>query len=32
LARHKDAATTTAFYHKVMPEGQFMDGMKRLKK
>ncbi|HKV79758.1 MAG TPA: site-specific integrase [Candidatus Sulfotelmatobacter sp.] len=32
LARHASSATTTAFYHKVMPDGQFMDGMKRLKK
>lgn len=30
LARHKDAATTTAFYHKTMPDSMFLDGMKRL--
>jgi integrase len=30
LARHKDAATTTAFYHKTMPDKMFIDGMKRL--
>lgn len=31
LARHASSATTTAFYHKVMPDSQFMDGMKALK-
>lgn len=30
LARHKDAATTTAFYHKTMPDQQFMTEMKQL--
>jgi integrase len=30
LARHASSATTTAFYHKVMPDGQFKDGMKKL--
>jgi hypothetical protein len=30
LARHKDAATTTAFYHKSMPDSMFLDGMKKL--
>jgi hypothetical protein len=30
LARHKDAATTTAFHHKTMPDKMFIDGMKRL--
>ena len=30
LARHASSATTTAFYHKVMPDGQFLDGMKKL--
>jgi integrase len=30
LARHGDAATTTAFYHKTMPDSMFLDGMKRL--
>lgn len=32
LARHASSATTTEFYHKVMPDAQFMDGMKQLKK
>ncbi|HKV79779.1 MAG TPA: site-specific integrase [Candidatus Sulfotelmatobacter sp.] len=32
LARHKDAATTTAFYHKTMPDAMFLEGMKQLKK
>lgn len=30
LARHASAQTTTAFYHKIMPDGQFADGMKKL--
>jgi integrase len=32
LARHASAQTTTTFYHKVMPDSQFFDGMKQLKK
>lgn len=30
LARHASSATTSAFYHKVMPDSMFLDGMKRL--
>jgi hypothetical protein len=30
LARHA-SATTSAFYHKAMPDSMFLDGMKRLK-
>jgi integrase len=32
LARHASSATTSAFYHKVMPDTMFMEGMKQLKK
>ena len=30
LARHASSATTSAFYHKAMPDAMFLDGMKRL--
>ena len=30
LARHASSATTSAFYHKAMPDSMFLDGMKRL--
>jgi integrase len=30
LARHGSSATTSAFYHKAMPDSMFLDGMKRL--
>ena len=30
LARHASSATTSAFYHKVMPDTMFLDGMKKL--
>jgi integrase len=32
LARHASSATTSAFYHKIMPDSMFLDGMKQLKK
>jgi integrase len=32
LARHKDAATTTAYYHKAMPDATFLADMKKLNK
>lgn len=31
LARHASSATTSAFYHKVMPDQMFLAGMKQLK-
>lgn len=31
LARHASSATTSAFYHKAMPDSMFADGMKALK-
>jgi integrase len=30
LARHASSATTSAFYHKAMPDSMFLDGMKKL--
>jgi len=30
LARHASSATTSAFYHKAMPDAMFLDGMKKL--
>ena len=30
LARHASSATTSAFYHKNMPDSMFLDGMKKL--
>lgn len=30
LARHASSATTSAFYHKAMPDSMFAEGMKRL--
>jgi integrase len=32
LARHASSATTSAFYHKAMPDSMFLEGMKQLKK
>lgn len=32
LARHASSATTSAFYHKIMPDSMFLDGMKKLTK
>jgi integrase len=32
LARHASSATTSAFYHKAMPDSMFLEGMKKLKK
>ena len=30
LARHASSATTSAFYHKAMPDAMFLEGMKKL--